>query len=515
MVNATKDNFDEDDLVKFQELLLDAAKPLYEGCPDFIKLFAIFKLLKLKGMYGCSDKFFTELLRLLKKILPAGNEMDDKDLTACQTCRISRWKVDNKTHKVYKNIPAKAWRTIDETFPKIAEDLRNLRLGISDDGVDVNIGNRHHIVWPVLTVIYNLPPWYWRHHYVPHCIDFMHVEKNVAESLVGTLLNVPRKTKDGVYARLDLAELGVKPELFAMQEEDKTTLPSAGHVQNRNRPEGCIAEEIIVEETIEFFSEYHKSMETIGIPPDKHETDKNKEGKPLSAGKSSEVYAKLFQKAHFYVIRNTDELVLYIDSDDSNGLSISKVPIYGSSVQGLLDYYGYDNIEDCLSNFYFPSTDKEDTIVHTRCVLGLPNVDTWDDILKKHRMRTPGRCADKWMNSKDYGKDNHHVFYSSDDTKGISSKGPSITSIPIDGPSIARLSKEPIQKELLAWYGYNIVKDYLPVAKKPIPKFIFKRPIPIKGLANVETWDNIVKKFGMRTPGRRVDKSKGKIKVRC
>ncbi|GJW38699.1 hypothetical protein Tco_0064544 [Tanacetum coccineum] len=30
MVNATKDNFDVDDLVKFQELLLDAEKPLYE-----------------------------------------------------------------------------------------------------------------------------------------------------------------------------------------------------------------------------------------------------------------------------------------------------------------------------------------------------------------------------------------------------------------------------------------------------------------------------------------------------
>ncbi|GJY35794.1 hypothetical protein Tco_0421172 [Tanacetum coccineum] len=34
MVNATKDNFDVDDLVKFQELLLDAEKPLYEGCHD-------------------------------------------------------------------------------------------------------------------------------------------------------------------------------------------------------------------------------------------------------------------------------------------------------------------------------------------------------------------------------------------------------------------------------------------------------------------------------------------------
>ncbi|GKF96871.1 hypothetical protein Tco_0292692 [Tanacetum coccineum] len=37
-------------------------------------------------------------------------------------------------------------------------------------------------------------------------------------------------------------------------------------------------------------------METIGIPPDKHETDENEEGKPLSSSKSSEVFAELFQK---------------------------------------------------------------------------------------------------------------------------------------------------------------------------------------------------------------------------
>ncbi|GKF48458.1 putative transposon, En/Spm-like protein [Tanacetum coccineum] len=52
-----------------------------------------------------------------------------------------------------------AWCTIDEKFPKITEDTRNLRLGISADGVDVNTGNGHHSVWIVLTVIYNLPPW--------------------------------------------------------------------------------------------------------------------------------------------------------------------------------------------------------------------------------------------------------------------------------------------------------------------------------------------------------------------
>lgn len=752
MVNATKDNFDDedpDDHAKLLELLSDAEKPLYSGCPDFTKLSAIVHLLNLKSKYGCSDQFFTELLGLLKKMLPDGNELpentyqakkifkllgsgykkidvcinncllywkEDKELTVCRTCGTSRWKVDKKTKKVYEKIPAnvmwyfpiiprlqrlfkitsiseelrwhatrrktdgvlrhpadsQAWRTIDNEFPEIANDPRNLRLGISADGVDVNRGNRHHSVWPVLSVIYNLPPWlcmkrkfimlsvlisgypgndidvfleplvddlqllfetgvdtydastkqifnlravvlwtindypalgtlcgcptsgykgcvvcgkdtycirlpasskqsyvghrrylpynhafrkqkkafngkqefgtapipmtgeqiynevkhienkwgrvkqanqedargrggkiqmekrkrsgkedgtsgksnekngaywkkfniwyrklkYWRHNEVQHCIDFMHIEKNVGESLVGTLLNVPGKTKDGENARLDLKELGIdKPELFVrkddreitvippagytltnaekdifcqtlynmrvpqgycsnfsslvsltdrkliglkshdyhmlmqeflpiairsimdeptrkaiirfcfffksicskeiileeldkMQEELCVTLcllekffpPSffdimvhltvhlirevklcgpvcfrwmypfercmkviKGHVRNRNRPEGCIAEETIAEETIEFFGEYQKSMKTIGIPNDTHETDENEDGKPLSAAKSSEVSAELFQKAHLYVILNTDEIVPYIE----------------------------------------------------------------------------------------------------------------------------------------------------------------------------------------------------------
>ncbi|GKC19548.1 putative ribonuclease H-like domain-containing protein [Tanacetum coccineum] len=274
-------SFDVDNLVKFQELLLDVEKPLYEGCPDFTKLSAILKLLNLKGKYGASDKFFTELLGLIKKMLPAGNEMNDKDLTACQTCGTSRWKVDNKTKKVYENIPAKAWRTIDEKFPEIAEDTRNLRLGISADRVDVNTGNRHHSVWPVLTVIYNLPPWLWVDTYDASTKDNFNLRAVVLWTIndypaLGTLCGCPYSGFKGCVV--------IK-----------------GHVRNRNKPEGCIAEETIAEETIEFFSEYHKSMETIGIPPDKHETYENEEGKPLSADKSSEVSAELFQKAHLQI----------------------------------------------------------------------------------------------------------------------------------------------------------------------------------------------------------------------
>ncbi|GKE37790.1 hypothetical protein Tco_1461195, partial [Tanacetum coccineum] len=106
-------------------------------------------------------------------------------------------------------------------------------------------------------------------------------------------------------------------------------------------------------------------------------------------------------------------------------------------------------------------------------------------------------------------------------SNGALASGPSITSIPKEGPSIARRSKEPILKQLLEWYGYDtveddIVEDYLPVVKNPIPKVIFKSTIPNKryvlGLANLETWDNIVKKYRMRTHERCVDKSKGKRK---
>ncbi|GKA26412.1 hypothetical protein Tco_0712521 [Tanacetum coccineum] len=53
--------------------------------------------------------------------------------------------------------------------------------------------------------------------------------------------------------------------------------------------------------------------------------------------------------------------------------------------------------------------------------------------------------------------------------------------------------------------------------KHPTPTVIFKSPIPIKGcmlgLANVQTWDNIVKKFGVRKPESYADKAKGKRNV--
>ncbi|GJS76359.1 hypothetical protein Tco_0726240 [Tanacetum coccineum] len=108
---------------------------------------------------------------------------------------------------------------------KIQKQKRNTT---EEEGSSSQVNGQNGAYWKKFNIWYRKLR-YWRHNSVPHCIDFMHVEKNVAESLVETLLHVLGKTKDGVNARLDLAELGVKPELFAMQEEDKTTLPPAGY----------------------------------------------------------------------------------------------------------------------------------------------------------------------------------------------------------------------------------------------------------------------------------------------
>ena len=49
--------------------------------------------------------------------------------------------------------------------------------------------------------------------FVKHCLDVMHVKKNVSDSIIGTLLNLPGKTKDNVNCRMNLAEVRLDKQL--------------------------------------------------------------------------------------------------------------------------------------------------------------------------------------------------------------------------------------------------------------------------------------------------------------
>ena len=48
----------------------------------------------------------------------------------------------------------------------------------------------------------------------------MHITKNVMESLLGTLSNMPKKTKNGTKARYDLKWLGVRADLYGPDSDD-------------------------------------------------------------------------------------------------------------------------------------------------------------------------------------------------------------------------------------------------------------------------------------------------------
>ena len=77
--------------------------------------------------------------------------------------------------------------------------------------INVVLGKNHPLmvkqtpkgqVFKKKSVFWKLP--YWEILCVCHCIDVMHIEKNVCESILGTLLKINGKRKDGDGSRLDM-----------------------------------------------------------------------------------------------------------------------------------------------------------------------------------------------------------------------------------------------------------------------------------------------------------------------
>ncbi|XP_058195233.1 uncharacterized protein LOC131311699 [Rhododendron vialii] len=85
--------------------------------------------------------------------------------------------------------------------------------------------------WKKKSIFFTLE--YWVFLYIRHCLDVMHIEKNVLESIIGTLLQIQGKTKDGINARLDLLERGLRQELAPQIGAKRTYLPPACYTLSR------------------------------------------------------------------------------------------------------------------------------------------------------------------------------------------------------------------------------------------------------------------------------------------
>jgi hypothetical protein len=68
---------------------------------------------------------------------------------------------------------------------------------------------------------------YWKDLDIHHSIDMMHVEKSVCKSLLRTLLNTDRKTRDHGHARADIKKMEIRPELWLDDSVKGTELPTS------------------------------------------------------------------------------------------------------------------------------------------------------------------------------------------------------------------------------------------------------------------------------------------------
>ena len=66
-----------------------------------------------------------------------------------------------------------------------------------------------------------------------HNIDVIHVEKNVCDNLLGTLLNITGKTKDTDKAKLDLQDMKIRWELHLIETNGRCSKLPAAYVLTR------------------------------------------------------------------------------------------------------------------------------------------------------------------------------------------------------------------------------------------------------------------------------------------
>ena len=80
------------------------------------------------------------------------------------------------------------------------------------------IGKKH-------SIFFELP--YWKLLLLRHNLDVMHIEKNICDNVIGTLMNIDGKIKDSLSARQDIQKMGIRHSLHPKEENGKIILPSA------------------------------------------------------------------------------------------------------------------------------------------------------------------------------------------------------------------------------------------------------------------------------------------------
>ncbi|KAA0053312.1 transposase [Cucumis melo var. makuwa] len=192
--------------------------------------------------------------------------------------------------------------------------------------------------WKKKSIFFELE--YWKKLHVRHCLDVMHIEKNVCMNLLGTLLDIPGKTKDGLQSRRDLEQLGIRPELVPKVVGNRTYIPPACYTLSKsekrtvcqslskmNVPEGYSSniKTLVSIDTLKLTGlkshDCHVLMQQLlsvairgALPKHAKERDQNDDiGRPSSAASHIRPEKEQLMQAHLYVLENTNDVQPYIE----------------------------------------------------------------------------------------------------------------------------------------------------------------------------------------------------------
>ncbi|XP_021850392.2 uncharacterized protein [Spinacia oleracea] len=105
-----------------------------------------------------------------------------------------------------------------------------------DDNDDNDQDESNCVLWKKKSKIFELE--YWEHNPLKHNLDVMHIEKNVCDNFLGTLLDMS-KSRDDKNARLALKKLNIKSHLWPQSHPSRVNdyLPPAAYTMSKEEKE--------------------------------------------------------------------------------------------------------------------------------------------------------------------------------------------------------------------------------------------------------------------------------------
>nr|GEV35642.1 hypothetical protein [Tanacetum cinerariifolium] len=166
-----------------------------------------------------------------------------KTIELSHTAKEMNWHATRKCTKPGKMqhpVDGRAWKNIKTKYLNFAKEPRNVQLGLDADCFNPfgNLSQAYNM-WLTKRSIFNELE-YWSFHTLKHNLDIMHIEKNMLESILNTLL-MNDKSKDTTKVRQDLKRLGIRSGLWLGQTKNKKcSKPQAAYsFSAENRKKFC------------------------------------------------------------------------------------------------------------------------------------------------------------------------------------------------------------------------------------------------------------------------------------